>query len=259
MKILIVEDEELAVEKLKKTLARVDETAQVIGVTGSIFASINWLASNPLPDLILMDIELADGQSFEIFDRIRVKSPVIFITSYDEYALRAFKVNSIDYLLKPVQKEDLQAALEKFRELKESFTQAPDSQTTNIEKLIKELQTRFQPKEYRKRFLVKHVQKLVSVEVSNISYFYSEERFSFFKTHDDKQFIVDYNMDELEESLDPDEFFRINRSFLVSVKSVDQIGDYFGNRLSLRLKPALNKEVIVSREKVSLFKKWLGK
>ncbi|WP_247235346.1 LytTR family DNA-binding domain-containing protein [Telluribacter sp. SYSU D00476] len=258
MNILIVEDEDLAVEKLKKTLEKVDDSAQVIGVTGSISSSIDWLNNNPNPDLILMDIELADGQSFEIFERIRVKSPVIFTTSYDEYALRAFKVNSIDYLLKPVQTDDLEAALVKFREFKESFTQAPEHQTTNIEKLIRELQN-LQPKEYRKRFLVKHVQKLVSVEVDTIAYFYSEDRFSFFRTHDDKQFIVDYNMDELEDLLDPDDFFRISRSFIVSVRSVDQIGDYFGNRLALQLKPSISKETIVSREKVGAFKKWLGK
>jgi two-component system, LytTR family, response regulator LytT len=259
MNILIVEDEDLAVEKLKKTLEKVDSRAQVIGVAGSVAASIDWLTTHPNPDLILMDIELADGQSFEIFDRIRVKSPVIFTTSYDEYALRAFKVNSIDYLLKPVQTEDLEAALDKFREFRDSFSQAPDTQASSIEKLIRELQTQQQPKEYRKRFLVKHVQKMVSVEVAQIAYFYSEERFSFIKTFDDKQFIVDYNMDELAELLDPDAFFRISRSFIVSAKSIDQISDYMGNRLALSLQPAIQKEVLVSREKVSTFKKWLGK
>ena len=118
MKVLIIEDEELAVKKLRKTLQSVDETAEVVGIADSIRSSVDWLGSNPTPDLILMDIELADGQSFEIFDKIEVKSTVIFTTSYDEYALKAFKVNSVDYLLKPVQKEDLQAALEKFKNLK---------------------------------------------------------------------------------------------------------------------------------------------
>ena len=121
MKVLIIEDEELAVKKLRKTLQSVDETAEVVGIADSIRSSVDWLGSNPTPDLILMDIELADGQSFEIFDKIEVKSTVIFTTSYDEYALKAFKVNSVDYLLKPVQKEDLQAALEKFKNLKNSF------------------------------------------------------------------------------------------------------------------------------------------
>lgn len=259
MKILILEDEDLAVDKLKATLAKVDASAKVIGITGSIAATVKWLATNPKPDLILMDIELADGQSFEIFDQITVKTPVIFITSYDEYALRAFKVNSIDYLLKPVQREDLRAALDKYRTFKETFGQSTESQNTNIEKLVQELQNQFQPKEYRKRFLVKHVQKLVSVEIDAISYFFSEERISFFKTFDDKQFIVDYNMDELEELLDPTSFFRISRSFIISVKAVNQISDYFGHRLALRLRPNFSKESIVSREKVQAFKVWMGK
>ena len=259
MKILIVEDEDLAVDKLKATLAKLHHHARVIGITGSIQATVKWLNANPSPDLILMDIELADGQSFEIFDQLRIKSPVIFITSYDEYALRAFKVNSIDYLLKPVQKEDLKTALDKYSAFKETFSQRTESQATNIEKLVLELQNQFQPKEYRRRFLVKHVQKLVSVEVDAISYFFSEERISFFKTPDDKQFIVDYNMDELEELLDPACFFRISRSFIISIKSVNQISDYFGHRLALRLQPNFNKESIVSREKVQAFKVWMGK
>ncbi|MCE7068601.1 LytTR family DNA-binding domain-containing protein [Dyadobacter sp. CY326] len=259
MKILIVEDEDLAVDKLKATLKKVDTAARVIGITASITSTVKWLATNPNPDLILMDIELADGQSFEIFDQIRVKTPVIFITSYDEYALRAFKVNSIDYLLKPVQKEDLSAALDKYRSFKETFGQSSENQNTNIEKLVQELQNQFQPKEYRKRFLVKHIQKLVSVEVEAISYFFSEERISFFKTYDDKQFIVDYNMDELEELLDPAAFFRISRSVIISVKAVNQISDYFGHRLALKLQPGFSKESIVSREKVQAFKVWMGK
>jgi two-component system, LytTR family, response regulator LytT len=147
MKILIVEDEELAVKKLQKTLASVDATAQVVGTADSIQSSVEWLNENPSPDLILMDIELADGQSFEIFNLTEVKSPVIFTTSYDEYALKAFKVNSVDYLLKPVQKEELQAALEKFRK-----THGGPKTDVNIESLVKELQQKLQPKEYRKRF-----------------------------------------------------------------------------------------------------------
>ena len=164
MKILIVEDEELAVKKLQKTLFAVDESAEIVGVTDSIKATVEWLQKNPSPDLILMDIELADGQSFEIFNLMPVKVPVIFTTSYDEYALKAFKVNSVDYLLKPIQKEELEAALEKYRRMKASTTTEakPD---LNIDNLIKELQQKLQPKEFRKRFLVKQAQKLVSIDV----------------------------------------------------------------------------------------------
>ena len=187
MKVLIIEDEELAVKKLRKTLQSVDETAEVVGVADSIRSSVNWLESNPTPDLILMDIELADGQSFEIFDKIEVKSTVIFTTSYDEYALKAFKVNSVDYLLKPIQKEDLQVALDKFRNLKKVYGGTIESTPLNVDSLVKELQQKLQPKEFRKRFLVKHAQKLVSVEVDEIAYFYSDGRLNFFKTHDNKK------------------------------------------------------------------------
>ena len=248
MKVLIIEDEELAVRKLRKTLQSVDPEAEIVGTTDSIRASVDWLEANPAPDLILMDIELADGQSFEIFDKTEVKSTVIFTTSYDEYALKAFKVNSIDYLLKPVQKEDLQVAIDKFRNLKSMFGTVSNTNAMSVDSLVKELQEKLQPREFRKRFLVKHAQKLVSVEVNDIAYFYSDGRLNFFKTTDNKKFVVDYTMDELEEMLDPDRYFRISRSFYVSVNSIDQIHDYFGNRLLLNLKPAVDKESIVSRE-----------
>ncbi len=260
MKILIVEDEDLAVRKLKKTLMSVDESATVVGEADSIKSTVSWLQSNPAPDLILMDIELADGQSFEIFNHVQVKSPVIFITSYDEYALKAFKVNSVDYLLKPVQKEDLQAALEKYRQMKQLYTATQEpAPALSLDVLVKELQQKLQTKEYRKRFLVKHGQKLVSVEVEEIAYFFSDGRLNFFKTFDNRKFVVDYTMDELNEMLDPDKYFRISRSFFISVNSVLQIHDYFGNRLILQLKPESDKEAIVSREKVTDFKNWLGK
>src|ERR1700712_5814624 len=147
MRILIIEDEELAVKKLQKTLASTTADAQVVGTTDSIKSSVEWLQQNPAPDLILMDIELADGQSFEIFNLTEVKSPVIFTTSYDKYALKAFKVNSVDYLLKPVQTDELQAALAKFTKIHNTGKQG-----INIDSLVKELQQKLQQKEYRKRF-----------------------------------------------------------------------------------------------------------
>jgi two-component system response regulator LytT len=259
MKILIVEDEDLAVKKLQKTLAAVDQDANVVGIADSIKGTVEWLQQNPAPDLILMDIELADGQSFEIFNLAEIKSPVIFTTSYDEYALKAFKVNSIDYLLKPVQKEELAAALTKYRQMKKNYNAQPGSDGVNLDSILKELQQKLQPKEYRKRFLVKHAQKLVSIEIDDIGYFFSDGRLNFFKTTDNRKFVVDYTMDELEEMLDPEKYFRISRSFYVSVASIDKIDDYFGNRLILQLKPAVDKEALVSREKVTDFKKWMGK
>lgn len=255
MKILIIEDEELAVKKLHKMLVGLDKDIEVIANLDCIESSVEWLQNNEAPDLIMMDIELLDGQSFEIFNRVKVKSPVIFTTSYDEYALKAFKVNSVDYLLKPIQKEDLAAALDKYKKMFVAAAPAP----INMDLLVKELQQKLQPREFRKRFLVKNVQKLVSVETDEIAYFYSDGRLNFFKTCDNKKYVVDYTMDELDEMLDPERYFRISRSFYVSINSVDQINDYFGNRLILSLKPAVDKEALVSREKVTEFKKWLGK
>ncbi|HEX2684842.1 MAG TPA: LytTR family DNA-binding domain-containing protein [Ferruginibacter sp.] len=256
MKILIVEDEELAVKKLHKMLISLDSSIEVVANTDSIASSVEWLQNTDAPDLILMDIELLDGQSFEIFNQVEVKSPVIFTTSYDEYALKAFKVNSVDYLLKPIQKEDLAAALEKYKKM---FASSNAGSRINMDVLVKELQQKLQPKEFRKRFLVKNVQKLVSIETEDIAYFYSDGRLNFFKTLDNKKYVVDYTMDELEEMLDPEKYFRISRSFYVSISSVDQIHDYFGNRLSLTLQPPVDKEALVSREKVTEFKKWMGK
>lgn len=257
MRIFIVEDEELAVKKLQKTLLAIDKDLEVTGTADSIAAAVAWLESHPRPDLILMDIELADGQSFEIFNLTEVKSPVIFTTSYDEYALKAFKVNSVDYLLKPVQKDELETALSKFSQLKQTFSQGHED--APITALVRDLQQKLQHKEYRKRFLVKHSQKLLSIEMDRIAYFFSDDRLNFFKTFDDKKYVIDYTMDEIEQMLDPSEYFRINRSFVVSVKSIDQIHDYFGNRLKLNLRPTIDKEALVSREKVSQFKDWMGK
>lgn len=260
MRLLIIEDEDLAVKKLQKTIASIDETAEVVGVAQSIRSSVDWLKNNPAPDLILMDIELADGQSFEIFDRVEVTSPVIFTTSYDEYAVKAFKVNSVDYLLKPIQKDELLNAIEKYRKLKLNYSgNVIPTPSINVEQLIKELQQQLQPKEYRKRFLVKHANKMVSVDINDIAYFFSENGLNFFTTNDNKRYLVDYLMDEIETMLEPEKYFRVSRSLIVTIESIDKIEDYFGSRLILKLNPAYDKEALVSREKVADFKKWMGK
>ncbi|RVU03146.1 response regulator transcription factor [Mucilaginibacter limnophilus] len=258
MKVLIIEDEQLAVAKLTQTLNKAEPDAEVIGVAESIASSVKWLLEHEAPDLILMDIELADGQSFAIFEQVEVTSPVIFTTSYDEYALRAFKVNSIDYLLKPIQQNELKAALQKLQALRSNSIKT-DEQTLKIEKLVNQLQQQAGLKEYRKRFLVRHLQKLLSIEMEHIAYFYSEDRVSFFRTFDGQRYLVDYTMDEIEEMIDPKYFFRPGRALIVAIGSVEQMEPYFGNRLALRLKPGFDKEALVSREKVSDFKVWMGK
>ena len=254
MNILIIEDEPLAVQKLSKLLREVAPHTQVAGSTDGIESSIEWMQQNPTPDLILMDIELSDGQSFEIFNQIEVVCPVIFTTSYDEYAIQAFKVNSVDYLLKPIKREDLERAMQKYERLSK-----PQSQALDISKLIIELQKQNQPKEYRTRFLVKQGQRLIPVETTDIAYFFSEDGLTFFITHDRTKHMLDYTLEELDTMLDPNQFFRISRQFILGIKSVAQIHNYFNGKLKLDLRPSVEKEVTVSRERVSDFKEWMGK
>lgn len=259
MKILIVEDEPLAVRKLKRTVEEVSSQAEIIGSTNSIRSTVEWLRNNPAPDIILLDIELADGQSFEIFNQVEVKSTVIFTTSYNEFALKAFQVNSIDYLLKPVQKDALEKAFNKFNAIKKMHS-APSGDAFNIEELLKGLQQKmYATSNFKKRFLVKNGARLVSVEIDDIAYFYIEGRLVFFKTWQNKKFIVDYTMEELADTLNPDNFFRINRSCFITQKSVSQIEDHLGGRLFVQLTPLHEKEGLVSRERVQDFKEWMGK
>ena len=191
MKVLLIEDEDLAVRKLSKLLIEIDSNIDIVGKAASVQESVDFLKENEVPDLILMDIELADGQSFEIFDQVKVESPVIFTTSYDEYALRAFKVNSIDYLLKPIKRQELEASLAKYNRLTKGTESDPAKNAANLDRdaidsLVKQLRQQMQPSEYRKRFLVKHVQQWVPVEVSDIAYFYSEEGTSLFKSKNNR-------------------------------------------------------------------------
>jgi two-component system response regulator LytT len=263
MNVLIIEDEELAVRKLSKLLVDLDPTVRIVGTTNSVSASVNWLEANVpgqsmAPDLILMDIELADGQSFEIFEQTSVTAPVIFTTSYDEYALKAFKVNSIDYLLKPIKRQELAASLEKHRRLNTAVPTESVPQIS-IEALIHQLRKQIPTSGYRSRFLVRHVSQWVPVDVADIAFFYSESGVSLFRTRSNQKYPVDYTLDELDSMLDPSQFFRANRQFIVEINSVQQVHPYFNNKLKLTLKPAPDDEVLVSRERATEFKKWMGK
>ncbi|GAB3168271.1 LytR/AlgR family response regulator transcription factor [Telluribacter humicola] len=258
MKVLLVEDEELAADWLRKILDEVEPTAVLAGITDSIESTVEWLQANPPPDLILMDIELADGQSFEIFNRVQVRSPVVFTTSYDEYAIRAFKVNSIDYLLKPVKRDELRASLEKLRHLAQTLQSVVEPPTVPIEQLIRQLSQPV-PKEYRERFLLKSGNRYISLETGEIAYFYFENRLTFLRTWKDERYMVDYNLDELEEMLHPKTFFRANRQYILHIKSVKNIHSYFNHKLKLILQPDTEDEVLVSRERATAFKNWMGR
>jgi len=252
MKLLIVEDETLAVNRLRKLLVEIDPKIEVTGVLNSIVSTVDWLSKNPLPDLILMDVELEDGQCFEIFKRVNVTTAVIFTTSYDQYAIEAFKVNSIDYLLKPVGIDDLRNALNKF-----STLHKPSSSLGTLEQFLQHFQKMNQS--YRERFLVKTGSRYVSLETDMIAYFYFQDRVTFIKTWKDENYIVDFSMDELEQLLSPTDFFRVNRQFIVNHRSVTNIQDYFNNKLLLTLKPQASQEVVISRERAAEFKIWMGK
>ncbi len=254
MEVLIIEDEQLGAEKLARLLTSIDSSIEIVGNTRSIKSSVEWLLQHKHPDIILMDIELTDGQSFEIFNHVAIKSMVIFTTSYDEYALQAFKVNSVDYLLKPIKKEELKNALDKYQQWQQKFS----SSALNVEQLIQELRQQ-QPKTWRSRFLVKQGQKLLSVETRDIAYFYADGRLSYFVTWNKQKYIVDYTIEDLEQMLDPQQFYRANRGFILHIKSIAQIHNYFNGKLKLELQPHMDKEVLISREKATEFKEWMGK
>jgi two-component system response regulator LytT len=258
MKVIIIEDEALAARQLKTMVQDCDETIEILAVLDSVEASVAWLSTHSAPDLLLMDIELVDGQSFEIFNQIEIKSPVIFTTAYNEYAIQAFRVNSIDYLLKPIDEDALRRSLAKFQELKKIYGTTQDNplDIDGLLHLIK--QTQHGPSEYRDRFLLKQGARLIPIELHEIAYFYSQERLSFVKTWDDRAFIIDYTLDELECLLNPKHFFRANRQFILCPKAVDKIHLHFNSRLKIDLRPPTEEEVFISRDKSSEFRNWMG-
>ncbi|PSR56035.1 DNA-binding response regulator [Adhaeribacter arboris] len=257
MRILIIEDETVAAERMLEMVQQIVPAAQIMGPADSIEESVQFLRTHPMPDLILMDIELVDGQSFEIFSEVEVTCPVIFTTAYDEFALQAFKVHSIDYLLKPIQREDLQKSLIKFQQLQQVYGQQP---TLRIEELLKELRRTAAPaiKPIREHFLVRQGQRLVSVDTNDVAYFYSEDRVTFLKTHDGRFFSLDYPLEEVEQQVDNGKFFRASRQYLVQRRAISDIFVHFNGKYKLALKPASNEEVYVSRDRAPEFKKWLG-
>ena len=279
MTILIVEDEEATARKLQRLLTDVDPTATVVGLLGSVDESVAWLQTHGVghpdqPDLILMDIELADGQSFEIFNRVTVNCPVIFTTAYDEHAIKAFRVNSIDYLLKPVREADLRGALAKLRAMKQALTDQPSRLQTSLVALLQQLSPHLsalttaepsaanQPSErdhpVRSRFLIKQGQRLFSVPIDEVTYFFTRNKITFLKTGDGHEWMIDYTMDELEHMLDNRRFFRLNRQVITELRSVEKVHLYFNGKLKISLQPAFDEEVIVSREKAGDLKNWMG-
>lgn len=253
MNILIVEDEPQAAQRLEKLIKSLIPDAQIIAKIDSVKKAIQWFKDNLTPDLVLMDIQLADGISFQIFEQCEVKSPVIFTTAYDEYALKAFKVNSIDYILKPVDKDELQTALNKFQRLSKSESNTKQL-LDNIGQAVQMLM-----KKYKTRFVIKVGEHLKTIDIENVRYFFSQDKTTFCVNDENRNFILDYTLEQLEAMVDPEIFFRINRKYLVRSGSIQDIISYTNSRLRLVLKGSQDNEIIVARERVQEFKDWLDR
>jgi DNA-binding LytR/AlgR family response regulator len=251
MNILIIENEKPAADKLVRLLTKIDNSITILGVIETVEETINRLREKPIPDLILMDIQLDDGLCFEIFETVTVDIPIIFTTAYDEYILKAFKVNSIDYLLKPIEEGLLKSALAKFIKLyadKDPFKR-------DFKQLLFEFRN-----QYKSRFLIKIGEKYKSVPSGEISHFYISERSVFLSDINGKDYGIDYSLDQLQAMLDPRKFFRINRECIVNIEAISLMYSYSSSRLQLTLKEKEKSDLfVVSREKVTEFKRWIDK
>lgn len=250
MKILIIEDEQPAARRLKRLISEIDKTADVVHTIDSVEDAISYLKTEATLDLIFMDIQLADGLSFDIFDRINVTTPVIFTTAYDQFALKAFKVNSVDYLLKPIEEADLINALNKFKQRFNSGEKNADY--SSLIDAIKSGRENF-----KKRFLIKTAGRLAFVHTDDVAYFFSDDGNTFLVTAKGDRFLIESVLDVIENQLNPSAFFRINRKMIVALSCITKIESYLNNRFVLTLNPSFEEETIVSRQRSADFKSWL--
>lgn len=251
MKAIIIEDENLTAKRLQSLLHKYDPTIQVLEILPSVQEAVEWFNTHPEPDIIFMDIHLEDDLAFKIFEQIHLHAPVIFTTAYDEYMIKAFKVNSIDYLLKPINYEELVQSIEKFKNLKKQFA------NPNMETLLQFMGTK-EP-EYKSRFMITVGTRIKSIETEDIAYFYSEEKLTFMVTKEGQQLPIDFSLDKLTGLLNPKDYFRISRQFIVSFESIQSVHAHIKGKLKLELKPACKFEVFVSGDRMSDFKEWLGR
>jgi two-component system response regulator LytT len=256
IKVLIIEDEIPAQRLLKETLQEIDIKTEVIVCLNSIKSSVDWFQNNPHPDIVLLDIQLSDGLSFEIFKQVNIESSIIFTTAYDEYALQAFKVNSIDYLLKPVEKDELQTAFENYYQYNNQFIH---EQNSNID--FKELASLIKSEKpnYRKRFLIQSNESFFHLPVGDIALFYSMQGITFAVTSEKREYPVNFSLESLKAQLQPDIFFKINRQFIVSINTIKRVHSYFNGKLKLEIEPSHAEDIIVGKDKASTFKRWLDR
>lgn len=253
MKVLIVEDEPIAAQRLTDMLQELEEAVQVVQVLDSVETCVALLEKATDLDLIFMDIELGDGRSLDIFDKVKIDIPIIFITAYQEHALKAFKQNSVDYLMKPLHRSELQAALEKYKRLHSQRGELKK----NVLQLLKDLKTTEEPG-YKERFLAKAGTRMISVPTKSIAYFYTKDRCQFIKTGANEDLIIDMTMDEIESELDSNHFFRANRQFILNYNHIDKVQTWFSGKIKVQVRPAAHEDIIVSRLRSADFKKWLG-
>ena len=251
MKILIVEDEPLAAAQLAAHISALRPESKILSVCDTVKSVLDWLANNEAPDLAFFDIQLGDGLSFEVFEQTEFPSPIIFTTAYDEYAIKAFKVNSIDYLLKPIDRHELENALLKFEKLAKPATSGISP------RVLTEIIGSLQKKEYKERFLVKVGAHLRVIETAEILYFYSFEKGTYAKLNDGKDYLLEQSLELLEGMVDPTQFFRINRKHIVSLKAIKDVVTYSNSRLKLKVHQTNEDDFLVAREKVKDFKNWL--
>lgn len=251
MTTIIIEDEKPSARLLQRKLQKLD--IEIDTMLHSVEEAINWFQNNQHPDLIFLDIQLSDGLSFEIFDVIDIKSAIIFTTAYDEYALRAFKLNSIDYLLKPIDEDDLEIAVNKFK------ARQPKAESMSLDlEMIKRMLVNPDTKSYKKRFTIKTGQHLKMINIEEVECFYSENKGTYLHTVDNRDYLLEGTLEQLETELDPKDFFRISRKFIVPMKAIKDIVVYSNSRLKVILPTYKEDEVIVSRERVNDFKSWIG-
>lgn len=255
MKVLIVEDEAMAAERLVDLIHQYDASITVLDQLDTVSGAVQWLKNNPKPDLAFFDIQLADGSSFQIFDQVEVDCPVIFTTAYDQYALKAFKVNSIDYLLKPLDLEELTKAFQQFESLQQRFEQ-PQTNALSMDNIQRAMQMLTQ--QYKSRFVIKSGHTLTAVPTEAIAYFFSEHKLTWLVHEKGKKFSIDYTLEQLEGLVDPKQFYRLNRKFLASFKSIEKVVSYTNSRLKVHLQQhPKSDEVLISREKATAFKRWM--
>lgn len=254
MKIVIVEDEPFARQELIRLLNKTGRKYELLATMDSVEDSVEWFEANPHPDLVFLDIQLADGLSFDIFNSIDLRSAVIFTTAYDAYAIKAFQLNSIDYLLKPVKSDALENALAKYDKMKRDLSgEGVKLNEGKLEKLMQMMGAR----NYKNRFLIKIGDQIKSVETSEIAYFRAEDNVVFVVLKNGNKYIIDQTLEQLDEVLDPDTFFRLNRAYIAGIKAIIKVSKYFNSRLLIELNPGSEDQVLVSRARVKEFLEWL--